>query len=393
MSSIDLSRFNFSGGENSAPIEDLTRLPQEDQQRLVLAGIDVHDTKVSGAFMQLNHADVHCTTRQEGLDLMDIRAALKKFDGLPQYYWKLLDPNKDEITRMAYEHLNGGYFVRARKGVKISQPVQSCMFIKGNAAGQAVHNIVVVEEGAELNILGVYKAADGKLYFEEQEADSSEEDYVSYTLEGGKLTFTMIHNWGDSTTVRPRSAGVVEAGGVFQNNYILLKSVGSLQSYPRIDLNGEGAVATFNSVIVTPTGSYVDSGSAIHLNAPHTRGEIISRTLTTGGTIINRGFIGASATPVKGHLECKGLILGGSPGHAIPELDSCRDGVELSHEAAVGKIAQEEIEYLMARGLDEDEATSTIVRGFLNVDIMGLPAPLKKAMDEQISKLNAGGAM
>lgn len=387
MSSIDLSRFNFSGGENSAPIEDLTRLPQEDQQRLVLAGIDVHDTKVSGAFMQLNHADVHCTTRQEGLDLMDIRAALKKFDGLPQYYWKLLDPNKDEITRMAYEHLNGGYFVRARKGVKISQPVQSCMFIKGNAAGQAVHNIVVVEEGAELNILGGCATS-------QHSNDAAHLGITEYYVEkGGKLTFTMIHNWGDSTTVRPRSAGVVEAGGVFQNNYILLKSVGSLQSYPRIDLNGEGAVATFNSVIVTPTGSYVDSGSAIHLNAPHTRGEIISRTLTTGGTIINRGFIGASATPVKGHLECKGLIVDGGRVHAIPELDSCRDGVELSHEAAVGKIAQEEIEYLMARGLDEDEATSTIVRGFLNVDIMGLPAPLKKAMDEQISKLNAGGAM
>lgn len=387
MSSIDLSRFNFSGGENSAPIEDLTRLPQEDQQRLVLAGIDVHDTKVSGAFMQLNHADVHCTTRQEGLDLMDIRAALKKFDGLPQYYWKLLDPNRDEITRMAYEHLNGGYFVRARKGVKISQPVQSCMFIKGNAAGQAVHNIVVVEEGAELNILGGCATS-------QHSNDAAHLGITEYYVEkGGKLTFTMIHNWGDSTTVRPRSAGVVEAGGVFQNNYILLKSVGSLQSYPRIDLNGEGAVATFNSVIVTPTGSYVDSGSAIHLNAPHTRGEIISRTLTTGGTIINRGFIGASATPVKGHLECKGLIVGCGRVHAIPELDSCRDGVELSHEAAVGKIAQEEIEYLMARGLDEDEATSTIVRGFLNVDIMGLPAPLKKAMDEQISKLNAGGAM
>lgn len=387
MSSIDLSRFNFSGGENAAPIEDLTRLPQEDQQRLVLAGIDVHDNKVSGAFMQLNHADVHCTTRQEGLDLMDIRAALKKFDGLPQYYWKLLDPNKDEITRMAYEHLNGGYFVRARKGVKISQPVQSCMFIKGNAAGQAVHNIVVVEEGAELNILGGCATS-------QHSNDAAHLGITEYYVEkGGKLTFTMIHNWGDSTTVRPRSAGVVEAGGVFQNNYILLKSVGSLESYPRIDLNGEGAVATFNSVIVTPTGSYVDSGSAIHLNAPHTRGEIISRTLTTGGTIINRGFIGASATPVKGHLECKGLIVSGGRVHAIPELDSCRDGVELSHEAAVGKIAQEEIEYLMARGLDEDEATSTIVRGFLNVDIMGLPAPLKKAMDEQISKLNAGGAM
>lgn len=92
-----------------------------------------------------------------------------------------------------------------------------------------------------------------------------------------------------------------------------------------------------------------------------------------GGEVINRGFIGASAAPAKGHLECKGLILGGGRMHAIPELDSNQDGVELSHEAAVGKIAQEEIEYLMARGLDEDEAAATIVRGFLNVEIMGLP--------------------
>ena len=387
MSTVDLSRFNFTGGENAAPIQDLTALPAQDRERLVLAGIDVQDKHVSGTFMQLNHADVHCGTRHEGLELMDIRAALAKYDGLPQHFWRLLDPEKDEFTRLTREHCNGGYFMRVARGVKLAEPVQSCMFIKGNAAGQAVHNIVVVEEGAELNILGGCATS-------QHSNDAAHLGITEYYVEkGGKLTFTMIHNWGDSTTVRPRSAGVVEVGGVFQNNYILLKSVGSLQSYPRIDLNGEGAVATFNSVIVTPTGSYVDSGSAIHLNAPHTRGEIISRTLTTGGTIINRGFIGASATPVKGHLECKGLIVGGGRVHAIPELDSCRDGVELSHEAAVGKIAQEEIEYLMARGLDEDEATSTIVRGFLNVDIMGLPAPLKKAMDEQISKLNAGGAM
>jgi hypothetical protein len=62
------------------------------------------------------------------------------------------------------------------------------------------------------------------------------------------------------------------------------------------------------------------------------------------------------------------------------------DGVELSHEAAVGKIAQEEIEYLMARGLDEDEATSTIVRGFLNVDIMGLPDKLRQVIDKTIEE-------
>ena len=387
MSNVNLSRYSFSGNENAAPIEDLASLPAEDKERLVLAGIDVNDRSVSGAFMQLNHAGVHCQTNHEGLDLMDIRTALKKFDGLPQYFWKLLDPDKDEFTRLTREHCNGGYFVRARKGAKISQPVQSCMFIKGHSSGQSIHNIVIVEEGAELHILGGCATA-------HDANDTAHLGITEYYVEkGGKLTFTMIHNWGTSTTVRPRSAGIVEAGGEFQNNYILLKPVADLQMYPTMKLQGQGAVARFNSVIVAPTGSYVDCGNRIELNAPDTRGEIISRTLTTGGTIINRGFIGASAAPARGHLECKGLILGGGRIHAIPELDSNQDGVELSHEAAVGKIAQEEIEYLMARGLDEDEAASTIVRGFLNVDIMGLPLPLKNAMDEQISLLETNHAM
>ena len=387
MSTVDLSRFNFTGGEHAAPIQDLTALSAQDRERLVLAGIDVQDKQVSGTFMQLNHADVHCGTRHEGLELMDIRAALAKYDGLPQHFWRLLDPEKDEFTRLTREHCNGGYFMRVARGVKLAEPVQSCMFIKGQNAGQSIHNIVIVEEGAELHVLGGCATA----HDAEHSAHLGITEY--YVEKGGKLTFTMIHNWGESTTVRPRSAGRVEAGGVFQNNYILLKPVGDLQMYPGITLAGDGAVARFDSVIVAPEGSHVDSGNRIELNAPHTRGEIISRAVTTGGTIINRGFIGAGATPVKGHLECKGLILGNGRMHAIPELDSNQDGVELSHEAAVGKIAQEEIEYLMARGLDEDEAAATIVRGFLNVDIMGLPAPLRKTMDDQIRLLQCGKAM
>jgi len=71
---------------------------------------------------------------------------------------------------------------------------------------------------------------------------------------------------------------------------------------------------------------------------------------------------------------------------AIPELSGYVPGVEMSHEAAVGKIDQQEIEYLMARGLDEEEAISTIVRGFLNVDIEGLPTDLKKKLDKTISE-------
>ena len=72
--------------------------------------------------------------------------------------------------------------------------------------------------------------------------------------------------------------------------------------------------------------------------------------------------------------------------HAIPELRGYVPGVEMSHEAAVGKIDQREIEYLMARGLDEEEAVSTIVRGFLNVDLEGLPQALAERLDKAIAE-------
>ena len=383
---IDLSRYSFDGGQ-SEPIEDLSSLDAKDQERLLYAGIDVNQQNVSGTFMHLNHSGVHCQSRQEGLEIMDIKAALEKYNGLPGQFWELVDRDQDEYTRAAAENLHGGYFIRAKAGVKIEQPVQSCLFIKGSGLAQNVHNIVVVEEGAEMHILTGCATAHGT----REAAHMGISEF--WVKKGGKLIFTMIHNWGEETAVRPRSAGVLEEDAVFLNNYVLLKPVTDLQMYPTLSLNGKGSVARFNSVIVAPEGSYVDTGNRILLNAPETRGEIIARTLTTGGTVINRGHIGASSVPARGHLECKGLILGGGRICAIPELDADIAGVELSHEAAVGKIAQEEIEYLMARGLDEDEATSTIVRGFLNVEMEDLPPELQASIDKQINELDAGNVM
>jgi hypothetical protein len=100
---------------------------------------------------------------------------------------------------------------------------------------------------------------------------------------------------------------------------------------------------------------------------------------------VARGLLVGEVEDIKGHLECRGMILKGKGEiHAIPELDGKIAGVDLSHEAAVGKIAQEEIEYLMARGLSKDEAVSTIVRGFMNVEIEGLPPILKEQIDHAI---------
>ena len=379
MKPIDLTAYDFTA---PAPgqIQDLTTLEEADKLQLLMAGVDVESTTSSGAYMHMDHGAVHCKTRQKGVEILDIKAVLAKYDGLKEYFWTQVAPDKDEFTRAVRDNLHGGYFIRTEKGAKITEPVQSCLFIKGDHMGQNVHNIIIVEEDSELNILsGCSVAHDSK-----GAAHLGISEF--FVKKNAKLTFTMIHNWAENTVVRPRSAGVVEEGGVFLNNYVLLKPVRDLQMYPTITLAGEGAVARFNSVMVAPKGSYLDTGSRIILAAPDTRGEMIARTITTGGTIIARGHIAGNAVPARGHLECKGLILGGGVIHAIPALEATLDGVELSHEAAVGKIAQEEIEYLMARGLDEEEATSTIVRGFLNVDIMGLPAKLREVIEQTIQE-------
>lgn len=385
---VDLSSYAFSGKENPE-LKDFSGLTEDGKRELRMVGVDV-DSAASraGTFLQFDHSTVHCKSASKGVEVLGIRQAFRKYDGLPEYFWKALDRDKDDFTRAAArEELHGGYFIRTEKGARVSEPVQTCLFIRGENTGQNVHNIVVVEEDSEVHIITGCATSHGVV--------SALHLGISefYIKKGGRLTFTMIHNWGEEVVVRPRTVGIVEENGVLQNNYVLLKKVKSVQSYPTIYLNGPGAVARFNSVIVTPPGSHVDTGNRIILNAPDTRGEIISRTITTGGGIVARGEIVGNAVPARGHLECKGLILGGGSIHAIPELQGTRPGVELSHEAAVGKIAQEEIEYLMARGLDEDEATSTIVRGFLNVEIMGLPAELQESIDRTIAELNSGEAM
>ena len=379
---VDLARFNFEQDEAPA-MADLRDLSQEDKNQLLMAGIDANEAQRSGTYLHVNHSKAHCRSCQTDVEIMDTREALDKYDGLPEYYWQAVDKDKDEFTRAAAEKIHGGYFIRTRKGAKIKDPVQSCLFIKGENIGQNVHNIVVVEEDSELHIItGCTTAAN---------VSSAMHLGISeiYIKKGGKLTFTMVHNWGEEVIVRPRTVAIVEEEGVFASNYILMKKVRSVQSYPAVFLNGRGAVARFNSILVAPEGSYINSGNKIVLNAPDTKGEIISRTITTGGTIIAPGIIEGNAVPAKGHLECKGLILSDGIIHAIPELKGTVAGVELSHEAAVGKIAQEEIEYLMARGLDEEQATSTIVRGFMNVDIMGLPDELRQSIEQTIEETEA----
>lgn len=378
---IDLNKFDEAPVPHSyLADEDLCAIPADEQKNLIMSGLDVTKKERGGTYFQMDTEVVHCHTQQEGIEVIPIQKALDEYDWIRDYYWKLVAVDADKYTAAAELGLHDGYVIRARAGTKSIYPIQACLYLDKDGLQQNVHNIIIAEEDSELHIISGCATA--------PHMKSGVHVGISefFVKKNAKLSFTMIHNWAEDMMVRPRSVAQVEEGGLFLNNYICMKPVRSLQMYPTTHLVGKDAVARFYSIIVGSPGSEYDIGGRIYLKKPGTRAEIVARTITNGGNIIARGQLIGEVPGIKAHLECRGLILNGGIMSAIPELEGRVDGVEMSHEAAVGKIAQEEIAYLMSRGLSEDDAVATIVRGFLSVDIPGLPPQLQAEIDRAIEE-------
>jgi Fe-S cluster assembly scaffold protein SufB len=376
---IDLAKYSSTAKEHSYQ-EKPSELPTEDKAQLMKVGMTLDDSSQrSGTFVQMDRSVVHSSATEEGVEVLAITKALEKYDWLQDYWWHAVSVDQDKFTAQAEIDLQNGYFIRALPGAKVVYPVQACLYIAHKNLAQKVHNIIIAEEGSELHI--ITGCATHPMNASGLHIGISE----FYIKRGAKVTFTMIHNWAPEIEVRPRSGAILEEGAVFLSNYVCMKPVRSLQMYPVARCNGEGAIVRFNTILVATPGSTLDTGSRVLLNAKGSRAEIVARTITTGGTIISRGHIAGSAPEVKGHLECRGLILSERGTiHAIPELKGEVAGIDLSHEAAVGKIAEEEVEYLMSRGLSRDAATAMIVRGFLHVDIEGLPPELAEELKRAV---------
>jgi Fe-S cluster assembly scaffold protein SufB len=169
----------------------------------------------------------------------------------------------------------------------------------------------------------------------------------------------------------------------------MLKPVKSLQTFPVARLVGERARAVFNSIVYGLEDSYIDRGSETSLEAAGTRSEAIARTASRDRSVVySRGRLIGRHNDCKAHLDCRGIVFSeGSTQWAIPDLASVgAPGAELSHEAAISPIAAEEIYYLMSRGVPKDEAISMITRGFLEIDIPGLPPALKRQIDRALEE-------
>jgi Fe-S cluster assembly scaffold protein SufB len=359
--------------------KDLPEIEDKYKQAFLNVGYDPKGSERSGSFLQVDHSVLCQKVVQEGIEIMSTTDATEKYSWLCDYWWHAVTPEKDIYTQQVDRKQTHGYFLRTLPGVKTTYPLQSCLFTEQEGLSQNVHNIVIAEEGSELHIITGCSVA--------EKVKSALHLGVSefYVKKNAKITFTMIHNWAPEVEVRPRTGIIVEENGVFIGNYVCMNPVKDLQMYP-VTYCGKNATATSQSIVYASEDSKIDIGSKMVLNGENSRAEVISRTVATDhADVTARGVLTGSAPNVKAHLECIGLMLSDTARiHSIPELEVNVKDCELSHEAAVGRISEQEIAYLTARGLSEDEAAGAIVRGFLNVDIKGLPAALGEQVRQMI---------
>lgn len=381
---IDLSTFVHTlAGEKEKREASITRHVKE---AALLAGVDLTEENRSGTYLQVDHSVLskHVQDAYGGqVEIMPISEALERYDWMADYYWRAVAVDADKFTAYAELYRTEGYFIRVLPGAKIDKPIQSCLMLAENNLSQNLHNIIMLEEGAEAQVITgctIHPGVARGLHLGISEF---------FIKKNASLTFTMIHNWAEDFHVRPRSAAIIGDNATFISNYILMKPVRSIQMYPTAFLKGKNSKARFQAILLGKDDSLLDIGSRVVHEGEGSRSESINRSIAgDSSTIIARGQLIAKVNDCRAHLECRGIL--SSPKAtmlAVPELQAFQcPQAELSHEAAVSPIAEEEVSYLMSRGLTREEALATITRGFLNVDLLGLPPLLQKAVDSILEK-------
>lgn len=373
---IDLLKFSLPPQEDE--VSSLSSLPREIQEIAKSVGVDVQEKDRSGTYVQLDSSAIYKRVNnvyKSQLEIMSIKDALNNYPEIyEKYWWKAVAVDQDKYTAFVQLNPMNGYFIRVFKGQNVEIPIQACLLLKENSSVQSVHNIIIMEEGSSAQIItgcSIHQKVKDGIHIGVSEF---------FIHKDAKLTFTMIHNWGEDFDVRPRSGTIIEDNGNFISNYVLLKPVKSVQMFPSAYLYGKNSHTKFNSIMYGLKNSLIDVGSKIFLKGNLSSGEAISRAVANDNSSINaRGIFISTNDNTKAHLDCRGILLSKSAKiYAVPEL--LADGspkADLSHEAAIGPIADEEVEYLMSRGIKRDDAISLITTGFMDVKILGLPEQLE----------------
>lgn len=327
---------------------------------------------------------------EKGVIFLDTDTALREQPDLfKKYFGTLVSMADNKFAALNSAVWSGGSFIYVPKGVKLDKPLQSYFRINTERMGQFERTLIIVDEGADVH------------YVEGCTAPSYSKDSLHAAIveifvhKGGKCRYSTVQNWSNNIL------NLVTKRAICYENASMEWIDGNIGSqvtmkYPACILAGEGARGMTVSIAVAGKGQIQDAGAKmIHL-APNTYSNIISKSVSRNGGKVNyRGLVshGPKAFNAKSKVECDTLILDKlSTSDTIPTNITKNLTSQIEHEATVSKISEEQLFYLMSRGLSEAQSTEMIVMGFLEPFTRELPMEYAVELN-QLLKIDMSGSV
>ena len=308
---------------------------------------------------------------KKGVIFLDTDSALKNYPELfKEYFATVVPPGDNKFASLNSAVWSGGSFVYVPKGVNVDIPLQAFFRINAQKMGQFERTLIIAEEGSQVHYV---EGCTAPIYSSESLHSAVVEIIVK---RGARVRYTTIQNWAKNiyNLVTKRSVAYEDATMEWVDGNLGSKIT---MKYPSVYMLGKGAKAEVLSIALAGKNQQQDAGGkAIHA-APFTSSTITSKSISKdGGRTSYRGLVKIykDAKGAKSNVRCDALILDElSRSDTYPYMEIEDSRINMGHEATVSKISDEQLFYLMTRGLTENEATAMIVRGFIEPLVKELP--------------------
>lgn len=362
-------------------------VPEEIKNTFDALGIPEAEQKyLAGVSAQYESEVVYQSLKDDlenlGVVFLDTDTALKEHEDLfKQYFGKVVPYTDNKFAALNSAVWSGGSFIYVPKGVQTSTPLQAYFRINSENMGQFERTLIIVDEGASVHYV---EGCTAPVYTTNSLHSAVVEIFVK---KDAYCRYTTIQNWANNVYNLVTKRATVDANGTME---WIDGNLGSklTMKYPAVLLKGEGARGNTLSIALAGKGQVQDSGAKMHHLAPNTSSTIVSKSISrSGGKVTYRGLVhfGRKAEGARANIECDTLILDNeSFSDTIPYNEVENSNISLEHEAKVSKVSEEQLFYLMSRGLSEEEATEMIVMGFIEPFTKELPMEYAVEMNRLI---------
>ncbi|MER5268080.1 Fe-S cluster assembly protein SufB [Actinosynnema sp. NPDC002837] len=362
---------------------DRLGIPEAEKQRLVSGVAAQYESEVV-------YHKIREDLEEQGVVFLDTDTALKEHPELfKEYFGSVIPSGDNKFSALNSAVWSGGSFIYVPKGVHVDIPLQAYFRINTENMGQFERTLIIVDEGAYVHYV---EGCTAPIY----SSDSLHSAVVEIIVKkGGRCRYTTIQNWSNNVYNLVTKRAKAEEGATME---WIDGNIGSkvTMKYPAVFLMGEHAKGEVLSIAFAGEGQHQDAGAKMVHMAPHTSSTIVSKSVARGGGRTSyRGLVQVNkrAHHSKSTVKCDALLVDNiSRSDTYPYVDVREDDVSMGHEATVSKVSEDQLFYLMSRGLNEDEAMAMIVRGF--VEPIARELPMEYALElNRLIELQMEGAV